>query len=105
MPVIADPDNPQPAADQSASGLMLDFADDGFVLDDLGTLADAGRSQSDMGTVNIHHRMTMTLKPSSGANPFALADGIGPSDTAKDDSTDMRVPCDFCGRKFNPDAL
>ena len=53
MPVIADPEDPQPA-DQSTS-LMLDFANDGFILDDLGTLADAGRSQSDIGTLNIHH--------------------------------------------------
>ena len=100
--MIADPENPQPA-DQSTSLMLDDFADGGFVLDDLGSLADAGRSQSDIGTINTAHRMTMMV--SSGSNPFALADNITNSDSANADPTDMRVPCDFCGRKFNPDAL
>ena len=82
-----------------------DIADGGFVLDDLGSLADAGRSQSDIGALNIGNRMTMTMTVSSGTNPFALAENIATSDTANADPTDMRVPCDFCGRKFNPDAL
>ena len=104
MPVIADPENPQPA-NQSTSLMLDNFADGGFVLDDLVSLADAGRSQSDIGTINIAHRMTMTMQASSGTNPFALAENIATSDTANADPADMRVPCDFCGRKFNPDAL
>ena len=56
------------------------------------SLIEASRSYSDVGGLSLSNRLQ------SSVMDFEMA-----KDTTVE-SNDVRVPCDYCGRKFNPDV-
>lgn len=59
------------------------------------SLIEASRSYSDVAGLSLNNRLQSSVMDFEMAKDVTIESKV---------ATDVRVPCDYCGRKFNPDV-